>query len=426
MSKANDMMNIAYVIKNLKQDSEELKKYKCLQTKGSTFIYSIEGGKLSVTPKVEGLANNDEGGENIMEKPILRKDGRFMQRISFQGKRICVYGKTEYECSTKAREKRKELKNQEKINNKMSNSNKAITLNDWKSYWATFKKQQVKESTWIRIEEYYNRHLRNMIGDKPLQGITSDMLQDLINKLASFSAKEKIITQLRDLFSSAYKSGKIKTDPMALVVLPKKEQDDRPIDFNKDIKILTYQNEKKLFPQLERAKCYYATKFILYTGTRRGETLGLMWKDIDIENKKVIIQRQIVLATKKITSPKTKAAYREIPLLPQAYEVIEELSKFSHGENDFVFPDIYRLSQQLTHYSKLTGIEVTPHMLRHTFASRCYAAGLDPKVLQQILGHEDIRTSLNVYTHVLDSSNKEVVSLMRKFFIEKGLINALV
>jgi len=431
MAKANEIMDIALVIKTLKKDSEELKNYKCLQQNGSTFIYAIDrqNSKISVTTsKVEGPAIIDEEEEVIMEKPILRKDGRYMQRFSFQGKRICVYGKTEYKCKTKARSKRKELKNQAKEQTKQNNlitNNNKTTLNAWFLYWATFKKQQVKESTWIRVEEYYNRNLKGIIGDKLLGSITPEILQDLINNLVSHSIRKKITSQLRDLFATAYKSGKIKADPMALVVLPKQNLDDRPLDFSKHNNILTYENEKKLLPQLKGAKCYYATKFILYTGIRRGEALGLMWKDVDWEKEQITIQRQIALTTKKITSPKTKAAYREIPLLPQAMEVLLELSSHNRSNNndDFIFTEVNRLSQQLSYYAKITGIAVTPHMLRHTFASRCYAAGLDPKIMQQILGHEDISTSLNIYTHILDQTNKEVIEQMKKFFTAKGLIN---
>lgn len=101
---------------------------------------------------------------------------------------------------------------------------------------------------------------------------------------------------------------------------------------------------------------------------------------------------------------------------------MQELNKQSHKENEIIFQKEKRLTQMLVYYSTKLKIDVNPHMLRHTFASRCYAAGLDPKLIQKLLGHETIDTTLNTYTHVLTIDEKEIIITMKKYLTDAGLI----
>lgn len=111
-----------------------------------------------------------------------------------------------------------------------------------------------------------------------------------------------------------------------------------------------------------------------------------------------------------------------MPILPEAREILVEMIKSPHEDEDFIFPDMKRLSQRISILSNKLNIPFSTHTLRHTFASRCYAAGVDPKAIQTLLGHESIDTTLNVYVHLLKSVDEELLSRIRDFFIENKII----
>ncbi len=142
--------------------------------------------------------------------------------------------------------------------------------------------------------------------------------------------------------------------------------------------------------------------FILYTGCRRGEALAIQFKDIDRENKVIHITKSVYFKSGKpeIKVPKTEAGKRVIPLL----DVLAE--KLPKGKQDnFLFGESEPLTgaqvkRMLNTYQKRTGLKITPYYLRHGYATILYDAGIDIKTAQGLLGHSDIQTTMNVYTHL--------------------------
>ena len=350
-----------------------------------------------------------------------RKDGRWMGRFYFLSKYYYVYDKSETGCWAKLRAKRKEIINNHKNNDTLS---KTMTLNTWFDYWcSTYKIHIVKESTYKKINEVYNRYARDNIGNIKITLLNSSKIQSFINNLSAYSSKQKMHQLFNELFDSLHKENYIKSNVMALVGLPKRENKDLPGDLNKQKTfVLSYENERLFLDSIKSINVYYASLFILYTGVRRGELLGLTWGNVDLINQTIRINQQWNMITNKVSSLKSKAAYRTIPLLESAIDVLNKLNVSKHHPSDFVFTDINRISQMIGYYSRKLNLDITPHTLRHTFASRCYAAGVDPKMIQQLLGHESIDTTLNIYTHAMTSIDKEIIEKMREFFIKKGFI----
>ena len=239
--------------------------------------------------------------------------------------------------------------------------------------------------------------------------------------MTAYSQQKKIMQIFKELFDVLHKEGYVKKNPMTLVVLPKKYADDAAEAPDKE-KVLSYPDELIFLERIKKAKCFYAVKFILYSGLRRGECLGIRWTDIDMDNNYINVAQQYNLDVDSITSPKTKAAYRKVPLLPEAKTVLQELFKKQLKPNDFIFNDLTRLTKQVCDYARKTSIYVNPHILRHTFASRCYACGIDPKLIQKWLGHETLSTTLDTYTHVLENTDKPIVEKMKGFFTKMGYL----
>lgn len=263
---------------------------------------------------------------------------------------------------------------------------------------------------------------KNKIGNIDVKKLNTIDLQNFINQITSKVAQDKINTYLKNVFDMLQKIAIIKINPMALVVIPKKEDEHIIVD-QEENKILTYQEEIELLNAIKKSQCYYAVKFILYSGLRKGECIGLQWKHIDFEENKITIRQQFNYQTKKITTTKSKAGNRTIPIFSEALDVLNELKDYSIKSDDYIFKNINRLTQQLVYYSSKLSFKVNPHMLRHTFASRCYFAGLDPKILQEILGYENIDTTLNTYTHVVNKYDKEIIDKMREFLIKIELLS---
>lgn len=347
------------------------------------------------------------------------KENRYMGRFTFNGKREYAYGKTRIECLNKLRQKKKEVLEKYSDTSTMSKN----TLNNWFEYWFNnIYKPRVKESTFRQTLELYNRHVEKSIGSINVKKLTTFKLQKFINQISSHVAKNKINTYLKNIFDMLQKMAVIKINPMALVVVPKKV-DEKIIVDQEETKILSYEEERILLEVIKGSQCYHAVKFILYTGLRKGECIGLQWKHIDLEKMQINIKQQFNYHTNQITTTKSKAGNRTIPLLPEALEVLKEINSKSNNPDDFVFTGINRITQQLVYYSGKLDFKVNPHMLRHTFASRCYFTGLDPKIIQSILGHENMDTTLNTYTHVLDVEDKIIINKMKDYFVKLNLIN---
>jgi len=180
--------------------------------------------------------------------------------------------------------------------------------------------------------------------------------------------------------------------------------------------------------------------FLLGTGCRISEALGITWKDIDFDNKQISINHQIIYKKKDgrcqfyASPPKTKRS-RIIPLQESVLEVLKQyyvdnyiISKYScleiDGYSEFVFLNReFHLHKQETINRVLNNIvtsynrqeqeqaileerppielpHISPHLLRHTYCTRMAENGIDIKVLQEIMGHVNIAITMQVYNHV--------------------------
>jgi len=183
---------------------------------------------------------------------------------------------------------------------------------------------------------------------------------------------------------------------------------------------------------------------MIYTGMRIGEVGGLKWSDIDYENKCIHINRGLLCYYKKgekvikLGPPKTSNSYRTIPFIGNVEtmfrrqkEKLEAYKKRYKGPIDLPddMQDLVFLTQKaspvtrypaehaLTDITKAIDInraynaakagkefvpfvKLHPHALRHTFCSLCYESGVDAKACQTLMGHANISTTMNIYTHL--------------------------
>ena len=203
----------------------------------------------------------------------------------------------------------------------------------------------------------------------------------------------------------------------------------------KQLRILTLKHQRILMRHLiERPNAQNIGVFLaLSTGMRIGEVCALQWKDVDF-NQRIIIVRCTVSrvyncelkSTEKIrSSPKTKNSYREIPISKQLFQCLKTVKRTSVSSyvvgtsEQSKEPRSYRdyFSRLL---KRLNIPQIVFHGLRHTFATRCIESGCDYKTVSAILGHSNVATTLNLYVHPNHNQKRRCVERMSKYL---GLSN---
>ncbi|MBP3856346.1 MAG: site-specific integrase [Ruminiclostridium sp.] len=269
------------------------------------------------------------------------------------------------------------------------------------------------------------------LGHLRLDKITSRDIQKFVNDLAvngrniqtgkPLSRKTVIhhLSLISSIFSYAVKMDMLSTNPCTKVTVPKGEK--------KEKSIYTIDEVKQLFELLEAAPLKYRAFFMLaiYGGFRRGEMLGLEWKDIDFDTRVVNIRRTSNYTNKNGTftdTTKTKSSQRSIKLAETVINVLRNL-KSEHDtmreelgnqwiENDRLFVQWngkpmanntpYTWLKRFTEKNGMRFCDV--HSMRHFHASLLIFAGVDPATVSADLGHSAISTTTGIYVHMFQEA----------------------
>lgn len=160
--------------------------------------------------------------------------------------------------------------------------------------------------------------------------------------------------------------------------------------------------------------------FLAFTGCRRGEALALTPSDIDIENKVVRINKTVEWLGNHPhikDNPKTEAGNREIPIPDSLIKHLMPLlgNNYIFQDQNGNLLDNSAAWRGWRNYQNAVGISVTPHQLRHAYATMLFDAGIDVKTAQAVLGHADIKTTLGIYTHLSESRKINSFEKLRSY-----------
>ena len=298
----------------------------------------------------------------------------------------------------------------------------------------------ISDIQYVRIKETLNTIKKADISDKRIEEITSEEIQDFLNskKYLSNSSIDKIFEQFKQAFNYASNRGYITRNPMINVIKPKS------LKKNKKVRALTVEEQQKFTNWLINRNPIdfpYKNAFLIqmYSGLRIGETLALTYNDIDLKNQRIHINKTLTKNKENKTimgnSTKTYAGIREVPvpnsLYPHLVEQMRISREFKNNPEKLLFKsnkNNYIETQDVNRALKLVlkynwGInDITTHNLRHTYGTRCIEAGMQPVVLQRLLGHTDISTTLNTYTDVLNEFKKEEIEKLNDYYLQKDLL----
>lgn len=179
---------------------------------------------------------------------------------------------------------------------------------------------------------------------------------------------------------------------------------------------------------------YYDGIYVLFkTGLRISEFVGLTIHEVDLKNKKIIVDHQLQRKRNMeyvIEDTKTTCGTRELPMADDVYECFKRIisnrkkpkvEPMIDGKSGFLFLDkndmpmvalhwekyFQHICQKYNNIYKVQMPKVTPHVCRHTFCSNMAKSGMNPKTLQYLMGHSDIGVTLNTYTHIGYEDAKE-------------------
>ncbi|MBQ2378351.1 MAG: site-specific integrase [Clostridia bacterium] len=319
-----------------------------------------------------------------------------------------------------------------------------MTVDDWFNFWIENIVGDLAPNTRRNYRERYNRNMKAILGRLKLSDVRPMHCKAVLTRMDKDYAGSTICQTyiaMGTMFRSALMNGLIAKHPMDGVRYTK------PVRAVSDIKFLTIEEQEKFLEVAKRSHNYFQYALMLETGLRTGEMIGLTWDAIDWKKRTLTVNKTLEYRHKqgywRAGPLKTQQSYRTIPLTDRAYEILKEIWDNRAGRKespilsetleyidrrtgvtsklvmrDLVFIN-YRTgapaknSSYDTHLYKLcdeAGIErFCMHALRHTYATRAIESGMQPKVLQKLLGHASIKTTMDRYVHVTTDSLDQAV-----------------
>lgn len=313
------------------------------------------------------------------------------------------------------------------LENKYLTKDKSITFQEVYEEWIEQHKNNVKYRTVVSIQTAITPSLEK-IGSVKVDKITPYDLQKLVNDLRKQYKARNYVTYLFKVLNYAYRMGYTDVKLRDKVILPPRSSG------RKNKKKFYTRDELNEFLKLVKEQCgmkwYVLFHVLSYTGMRVGEYMALSWKDINLEDKKIDIRKTIACDEKGnafASSPKNNSSFRVISIDEQTVELLKkwkvqqakDLFKLGYNALDGdqlvisktdngLHKSTNSVASKMKYLCKKNNFPyITVHGLRHTHCSLLLHAGVPAKSVQHRLGHSTIKTTMDIYAHVMQDSVEE-------------------
>lgn len=288
----------------------------------------------------------------------------------------------------------------------------------FRNYFATTGANRVRPITLQSYKSMIENHLISRLGAKSISALTPDDLDFMIAEMgkAGISATtiRYVLRIIHRVLRDAVRKGKLQRNVADLV--------DAPPERKPGGKTWDEAEFDRFFTVIAGSDYYEFYSTLALTGARRGEALGVTWRDVDLDitSPKLSIRRTAYKLDNgqwRFEEPKTDRSRREIPLpinlalllgqLREQKQAVSEWSGQEFSEDDFIFarpdgslPDPHYLSKVFQRIIKTAGLKrIRLHDLRHTYATLQRNAGQPIEVISRVLGHASALVTLKIYDH---------------------------
>lgn len=370
------------------------------------------------------------------------KDGEVRYQVTVEGDRDPVTGKRNRVFKNVSGSKKEANAVMHELINEMDKGkaikkSTSISVGEWMDQWLEMYLPNIEETTRVGYRTKIHCYIRPALGNIKLASLKTVHIQKMVNDMIEQGLSPKNIrdtyVNVNSAMKQAVKLRMIAYNPCEGVTLPKR----------KKYKSNVYDTEmiSKLLDLARGTDIYIPILLCVSAGLRRGEMLALGWDNVDFEKGIISIQRNLVRGEDGyiIKAPKSESGIRDIHL---GREVMEELRKakvqhFSQMmESGIAFNQKYNFVVRQDDGSPFTPDAMTRkwkrfitrhklpnirlHDLRHSHATALIKAGVNPRVVQERLGHADVSITLNTYTHVLPEMDIEAAEKIDNMILKKA------
>lgn len=327
-----------------------------------------------------------------------RADGLMQRQVTINGKRKVFYGKNDRELNKKIAEYKEDTARGRLFS--------TVAEEWWEKHELTLEYNSIKN-----YSPAYRRAVEEF-GDKFIKTITPKDIELFILRFAKRGYAQKTVTTqlliIRLILEYAMLEGDVMNNAADPVRVPRglsKSKRDLPTD----------EEIQTVKSSIDRTFGLFAY-FVLFSGCRRGEALALTYGDIDRKRKVIAVSKSIYHDNNKpiVKQPKTSAGKRQIVLLDVLADAVP-----NGDPKQYIFANEKGEPLTSSQFDKLwktyceeTGLEITPHQLRHAFATILFDAGIDDKDAQELLGHANLSTTRDIYTHITKSRFEKTASIL--------------
>ena len=345
------------------------------------------------------------------QKLKRRADGRFQKRVTLStGKTRLVYGRTEAELKAAVRA----VQTQDDAGLEVGDH---TLVGDWAKLWMQSYKQNLRPATVKMYKDTYNLHILQHIGSMELQDVRPVHIRAIMAGVAgeSESLQHKVLITVRQIMQTAQANHLIRDNPAEGIRItpharPRKKE------------YLTQAEAEDLLTRIAepRAKAFCALCY--YCGLRKEEALGLQWQDVG--PAALCVTRAVTFAGGNRPDPsmalKNAASHRIVPVPARLREILDATPHLGDhiittASGGVMTQSAYK-KMWAAHVAAVSTLPVHAHMLRHSYATALYHAGVDLRTAQQLLGHASIDMTARIYTHLEAEDGLAVTGKLDDYF----------